>query len=518
MAKLRLKELYIQDLSKGLDTLSPDISIDPREAPTALNVEYIERGYPSKRRGITSVISDAPESLDGIGTFVTAAGNKYIVYISDGIVKRVSGSSSVTITGVTLTDGLNCTFTQVLDKLFIHNGTDNMCQVTNALVLSQPANGKIAKFGINFKSRHVVAGNSSSPSTLYYSVTADPSDFSSAGSGSFAVQNNDGDKITGLCVYQDALFVFKERAIYKMVEDSTGATLFSGVELVTRGMGCVSHKTIESVENDIFFLGRKGGGNVSVNVLGNESGYFDVLRTKELSSRIQPDLSNINSSQLERSSAIFYDNKYILAIADGGSSVNNIVFVYHRPYMAWARWEGWYPNSFTVIQDSNGADHLYFADDNSTYVMEALPNGVYSDNNQAYTFRWRSKKISPDNNWDKTNIWHNLTLHFRKTIGSVTLYVYIDGTKYNYGVIDFAVGTGGFNIDEFNSIEFNDTSGTSSTGSSSTSTKRASINKRGKTIQVELEDTLVNSQIALMAIGLSFRTLSHWVFNSSDKI
>ena len=80
------------------------------------------------------------------------------------------------------------------------------------------------------------------------------------------IRKNDGDKITGLAVFQDVLIVFKERSIYQVTFDSSGNPT---VTPITYATGCVSHKSIVNVENDVYFMSRE----VCV-YFGNEPQFF----------------------------------------------------------------------------------------------------------------------------------------------------------------------------------------------------------------------------------------------------
>jgi hypothetical protein len=97
-------------------------------------------------------------------------------------------------------------------------------------------------------------GNADYYSRLYWSVTADPEDWSSSGSGYLDIPNyqGDGTMIVGLGALDDYLFVFKDTKyyVYKWTGDLT-----TPIELIkTVNQGCVSERTIQDVGGALIYL------------------------------------------------------------------------------------------------------------------------------------------------------------------------------------------------------------------------------------------------------------------------
>lgn len=230
------------------------------------------------------------------------------------------------------------------------------------------------------------------------------------------ISKDDGDKITGMGKWQDSLIVFKERSTYQFTFDATGVPTVKPINI---GVGCVSHRSIVNVENDLFFLSRKG-----VYVLGNEPNYMNTIRTNELSGRVSSEIAIITPSNLEECSAVYYDYKYMLSIPQGGTTYNNTVLVYDRRYTCWSKWDGIRPNSFAVYVDPNNAEHVYFADDNSGTIWEMFVG--LNDGGTAVSAQWTSKAFTFKEN-DKTKRWDRIIHFFRKVYGNVTISLIIDG-------------------------------------------------------------------------------------------
>ena len=136
-------------------------------------------------------------------------------------------------------------------------------------------------------------------------------------------------------VFKDSLVIFKEDSIYQFTFTSTGVPQ---VALINASVGAIAPRSIVTVENDVFFLSRRG-----VFTIGNEPGFaFDVLRTNELSSRVRADIKTIDPAYIQNTAAIYTSdankNLVIFSYTPSGSTTNTKAIVYDRERMAWYRW------------------------------------------------------------------------------------------------------------------------------------------------------------------------------------
>lgn len=92
-----------------------------------------------------------------------------------------------------------------------------------------------------------------SAQTLYYSQEGKPEDWPVTNAINFEADTPDG--ITGLCVYFGRLLVFTKSSIYELV--GTDALSYS-VYPIYRGVGCVSHFTIQLIGQTVYFQGEQG--------------------------------------------------------------------------------------------------------------------------------------------------------------------------------------------------------------------------------------------------------------------
>lgn len=158
---------------------------------------------------------------------------------------------------------------------------------------------------------------------------------------SFRTNAGSNDYIVGLHPYADGqLLVFCRKSIYlaNIVIGSDGVSIDpaqSSVQLLTNEIGCCGRNTIATAGNYVYFLSDRG-------VYRLDSQWDLKLRgsTKPLSEPVQDLMETINPAASDKASAVYFDNRYILAVptvmGNGQPSpVNNTVFVYSMLNEAW---------------------------------------------------------------------------------------------------------------------------------------------------------------------------------------
>lgn len=554
-----VREFSVVNMGLGLNNLISDTLIKDTEASDLLNIEFVESGCPAKRRGTEQVGDTVGTSITGITPYYMADGTRLLIRMNGTTLEKLVDDTWTAITGVTFTAG-NANFTQAKNKLYIHNGVDNMA-VYDGSTLTQPSTGVKASFGEFFNTYHICGGSSTYPSRIFISNPNNASDFTGmagtataggastltdstkswgindfadqtvkiiAGTGAgqsrvvasntatvlttatawttqpdstsqytiatgntIDIAKDDGDKITGIKRYQDKLIVTKERATYQLTFDSSGLPTVTPIII---GKGCVSYRSMANVENDLYFMGRDG-----INVLGNEPNYFNVIRTNVLSARVTPEINIITSANLSKCAATYFDNKYILAIPQGGTTYNNTCLVYDKRYTAWSKWDSLNMNSLTVFVDSLNAEHLYYADDNAGKVWEW---GVgYSDGGDAINAYWVSKNFDfKDFDQKKRFFW--LRMAFRKIYGTCRVEIIVDGDttvkNINLGTSATSsrgIGTG---IIGLFSLGNDGSTGTVATTTSQSQPVELRINKRGRNMKIKISNANIDETFTIL--------------------
>ena len=535
------KRLVVMNPSKGLNNLVSPSLIDNREFSDLNNVEYDEGGVIRKRAGYTTV-ANTLTAAKGLGVYRTESLNQLVTVDSGTLKYRTTGNWS-SATGATFTAGYDTDFTQARLKLFVWNGFDGGAYFDGSAV-TRPGTMPKAKFSVYYQNKHIAAGVDGQPNRLFISNISDASDFTvntggtqpqpdntndsengnpnvpgaTTYSGSPAlteanvidIRKNDGDKITALAVFQEVLIIFKERSIYQLTFDTSGNPT---VTPITYATGCVSHKSVVNVENDVYFLSREG-----MRVLGNEPQFFTAIRTQVLSIRVQPVVDSIAKQYYSRSNAVYFDNKWILAHPTGSSSSIAKCLVYDRRFQAYTTWTNFNAQRMVKFIETDNSENLYFLNDTGTQVYKRVA-GTYNDNGSAIE-AYVISKAQDLGNPDITKFWVDLRLIFRRLNGQVQLTVYSDD--------DVAVGTAtigstslrgmGINIMGTYALGLDGESDTGTSESFVDTPQSVGLNLDSRTIKFKIYNNAVNENFVLLGMVYAYYPKSHYVFDSSKKI
>jgi hypothetical protein len=528
----RLPEITVKNPGKGLNNLVSDTLINDAEASDLNNISFVESGCIAKSAGIQSVGTGLTNNPKGLGTFYTVAGNKYLLTVDGTSLKYLNGSTWTAISGASFTSGKEVNFTQCDNSLYIWNGFEAGCSLDSSLSLSRLTTAPTASFAIWYQSYQIASGVSSKPNRLYISDnTTNPGDFTNAagtlstsgevpGATSFLGTNaqfidvnpGDGDKITGLAKYQGLVIIFKERSIYQL-QFSTAASPTPVVTQISQATGTVSHKSIDNVENDVFYLSRKG-----YYVLGNEPNFLNTIRSNELSNRINPIIQTINPAQAQNAASIFSDFKFYSSFATGGNDYNNQTLIYDRRYLAWSKVDYMDANSWTEFIDTTGQKHLYFADDNQAKVFEVI-EGNYSANGTPINSYWISKSFDA-NQFDEYKRWLDVTILFRQISGSVTVTFYADNDQVvkSTSISSDTDFTGSIGTTLMGSPIFGGTGTASSTSTTNNVPYRFKVNTKSRTLKIKISNNNDNQNFIVLGFVIAFVPYNRQSWPSSLKI
>jgi hypothetical protein len=525
---------------KGLNTLISDSLIDDHEASALSNIQFVESGAPSKAPGYTQVGNTLSNNPKGMGFYVDTSLNKYLLTTDGGVLKYLNSSTWTSIAGATFdtstTTQIN--MTQARGVMYLWDGVNGGAQLS-ALTLTRPGTMPKAKFSIYYGGYHIASGVPSQENRLYISVLADASDFTNdpsvadptpdnvtdvpgatvfSGTGTGAaiaqfvdVNKNDGDRITGLAKFNEVLIIFKEKSVYQLTFDSTGVPT---IQAVTKNYGCVSHRAIDNVDNDVFFLSRNG-----VYVLGNEPNFFNVIRTNELSARVHPLIDTLNAAYYINATALFSNYVYYLGLTTGSSTTNDTVLTYDKRFQAFATWTHVTPECFTTYIDSTNAEAVYFSSANSAKIYKLTPT-TYSADGSAISSSFTSKAFDLGN-FSEYKRWIDCTIYFRQLLGVITIEILTDGGNVIKTSSVTATSNNGIGTKMWGQPFFG---GNINTAVSTTATAtnnvpyRLRIGTKARTVKVRISNARNNENFVVLAYEFTYRPYSHFVFPSSNKI
>ncbi|MCB1711286.1 MAG: hypothetical protein KDH96_02035 [Candidatus Riesia sp.] len=536
------QRLVVMNPNKGLNSLVSPSLIDNREFSDLLNVEYDEGGVIRKRNGYVAK-GGVLTAAKGLGYYKTESLNQLVTVDGTGLKYYASGSWN-SATGDTFSSGYDTSFTQARLKLYIWNGVDGGAEF-NGTAVTRPGTMPKAKFSVYYQNKHIASGVPGQPSRLYISNLTNASDFTVTTGGTqpqpdnttdaengitnvpgatvfsgtpalteanvIDVRKNDGDAITGLAIYQDVLIVFKERSIYQLTFDSSGNPT---VIPITYATGCVSHRSIAYVENDVYFMSREGH-----RVLGNEPQFFTAIRTQVLSIRVQQEVDSMNMAYISRGNSIYFDNKWIFAHPTGTSSSITKCLVYDKRFQAYTIWTNFNAQAMVkYIDDTTNQQSLFFMDDSGTqmYQVEA---GTYNDDGSAIS-AYVISKAQDLGQPDITKFWVDLRLIFRRLNGQATLTVYKDsgievGTATlsnngSRGMGRVAMGTLIMGTDGLSSTE--------STGSFTDEPVPIGLNTDSRTIKFKISNDRLDENFVLLGVVYMYHLKSPYLIDTSRKV
>lgn len=523
---------------KGLNNFISDNLIQDQEASDLENVQFTEAGSVTKADGYTEVGTGLSNNPRGLGYYIDTTNTKYLLTVDGTSLDYLNGSTWTAISGASFSSTGQINFTQARGIMYIWDGVNGGAQLSGS-TLTRPGTMPRASFSIFYQGYHICSGVDTQPSRIYISVSTDASDFTNdpsvtdptpdnstdvpgatvftgTGTGSSIAQfidvsKNDGDKITGLVKFQEVLVIFKERSIYQLTMDSTGVPT---VQLVTKNYGCVSHRSIDNVENDVFFLSRNG-----IYVLGNEPNFFNVIRTNELSARIHSLIETINETQYTKATALFNQYTYMIGVPTGSSTTNDTVLTYDRRYQAFSRWTHVLPESFCIYTDSNNEDAVYFTSATSAKVFKMTP-GTYSANGSAISSRWVSKAFDLQD-FASYKRWIDVTIMFRQLSGIITIEVITDnGTVVKTASVS-GLSSGGIGSDAWGDpVWGGDVLTTTSTTASATNNVpyRLRIGTKARSVKIKITNDRINESFTVLGFAFTYRNYSHFLWPSTLRI
>lgn len=362
--------------------------------------------------------------------------------------------------------------------------------------------GPVAKYLISHKDKLVMGNLQGFPSRISWSgggVNIDKFNWRYGG-GYVDIDKDSGDHITGLIEYQDTIVAFKERSIWQITLSVSGDLVIPTVKMIMRGVGCVSHRTIRYVENDVFFLSRKG-----IYTLGNEANYVgNVLRTNELSAKVRPVFAALSTAQLEKACAVYHDSKYRLAFPSGGAINNSKEIIYDRERLAWMGPNSYpaVPSIYEVYYDSDNKDNLLWGDNNDTFVTD-FSTSYPNDKGVKIQTTLLTKKSSFDSDFKFKQVKDVFT-NWRNIAGSPFVNVILEtrtgavGSAQSFTINASNSGVG-WGFDRWGTFKWGTSGGAGSSESSNDLAKRTRVNKAARTVQLEITTVGANDRYELLS-------------------
>lgn len=385
------------------------------------------------------------------------------------------------------------------------NGTDDPSQIVQPPT-ANTTGGVKAKYVVRFKDRLVYAGISGDPTRVVFSGRVPNEDkvHWSYGGGYILVDPDSGESITGLGVLRDRIIVFKEHSIWELTIGSVTIGSFTIADpqytLLTASHGCVAHKTIAAVEDDLFFLT-----DIGVYAIGYKPNILNVLSTTEISAKVRDIFRGINQSTRDRASAQYKDFKYVISYPESGQTNPNKQMTFDRERNAWMGPWSIASNNLFKYYDSTNTEHLVFGSNATAYVYEES-SAYETDDGQAIATTLRTRK-EDFKSWNLFKTMKDVFTNMRDVSGTVNANILLEErsgavTAAKNFTINLNQGSSGWGSSEWADSQWGDSDGNPAQSSSSEIIRWVQLNRTGRAIQIEITTTGAGSNYKLLGVRL----------------
>jgi hypothetical protein len=240
------------------------------------------------------------------------------------------------------------------------------------------------------------AGDPARPDRLYFTSPGNAEEWNGQGdSGAIDIDPGDGDSsgITAIFPsFRGALFVTKQNAIYRITGTSP---IDYKVEMVTSGLGCISHNSSVAVDmDDIYFQSERGFHSL---VLTQKYGDFEGAF---LSSSVQNEFLQLDVLHKPFTQGVWIPS--LNSVVWNGSveaTRMDILWLYDVRFKAWYKWTGVNPTALFRVEDSTTKYKRAYFGDNSGRLSKSQNIGVYHDyTSTVIDQRIKTPFIAADNN------------------------------------------------------------------------------------------------------------------------
>lgn len=387
--------------------------------------------------------------------------------------------------------------------------------------LSNTTGGVKSQFIAKFNDRLLMVDHSDRTKLLISGKYPKQSSFNWIDGGGYVyIDPDSGQDITGIAVQpgSDKIIVYKNFSHYSVSLNLLTVGNFSildpSYQPISIAIGASNPDTIQVVENDIFYFGRKG-----LYVTGYEPNFLGIIRTNEISARIRPYLENLGQQDYDNCVALYINNKYLLSFPD-----RKEIVVYDRERGCFAGiWKfPWGITRMTKYVDGSGTERWVFGvnDSNQTFTFETSVN---SDNGETITKTMRLNKEAFDS-WSRLKIIKLFYILFRNITGTVTVNLFLENrsgsisTVKSFNITGSEVaGLSGWGSIGWGAHLWGNSSGGVVSGTDEF-TRWSQLFKSGRLMQVEISSTVANSNFELLGIRMTASSQGDGSLSSSQRV
>lgn len=340
------------------------------------------------------------------------------------------------------------------------------------------------------------------------------------GGGFIYIDPDSGEDITGITVQpgSDKIVVYKDSSHYAVelstVQIGNFVLLDPTYQPISTSIGASSQDTIQTVENDTFYFGRKG-----LYVTGFEPNFLNVIRTNEISAKMRPYLDLLNDTDYTSACALYVDKKYILSFPSRKECI-----VYDRERGAWTGpWKTPYGIAKMIkYMDSTGTEKWVLGSKNSNTVYTFEPS-QNTDNGTAIQKVVRTNK-EVFGEWSLLKIVKLFYSLFRNVQGQVNVNILAElRSGATQSIKSFTIegsatsGSSGWGSDTWGNFQWGTSAGEIIVTSDEI-TKYTQLFKSIRFLQVEVTTTTANSNFELIQFRATASSQGEGSLSSASRV
>ena len=340
------------------------------------------------------------------------------------------------------------------------------------------------------------------------------------GGGYVYIDPDSGTDITGIAVLpgSNKIVIYKDFSHYGVTLNTVTLGNFTVLdpvyEPISTAIGASNPDTLQVVENDIFYFGRKG-----LYVTGYEPNFLTIIRTNEISAKMRPYLESLTDADYRNAVTAYIDNKYLISFPN-----KREILCYDRERGAFAGiWK--FPfgvSQMTKYVDSGGTERWVFGVDNSnqTYTFEPSLN---TDNGTTIAKAFKTNK-EYFTTWSVLKIMKLFYGLFRGISGTVTVNINMedkDGTTSTIKTFDVtgesSTGNTGWGSFLWGNNQWGQSEGTILTGTDEL-TRWSRLYKIGRLLEIEVVTNSSNDDFELIGFRVTAGAQSEGSLPASQRV
>jgi hypothetical protein len=353
----------------GLNSKDNPVNLGKNFVSKSVNFRF-DRGIAVVRKGTKKLTGNTfNEAIYGSCTYTNASGVESIVLVvSNGIYLYTPDTDTISAkiafpTGQTIvsTDDVDVYQAQGIGYVYICRGfAKSTLRWDGVTTIAIPATGTHhnypnSRHAIYFGNRHIVQTDQNTFQVSHYL-----SDNTWSSLDMFSINDGSSDRLVGIAPWQLNEFVVFMRNSIHYCAVGVGANAAgdaatepdSYVKSLATDIGCIAKGSIVQAGGGIFFLSDNGiymlnpagAGQGSTNT---PEGMRLLTVAEPLSAPINDVIARINFNAVDSATAVYWENRYYLALPLDGSTTNNSIIVYNFINKAWESVDV-YPSGFDV--------------------------------------------------------------------------------------------------------------------------------------------------------------------------